>query len=53
MDCLWRSKCGRTCADVGTAGSIQCSSRAAPYWKGRERVPKVLDDDAEKAVEGA
>lgn len=26
--------------------SIQCSSCAAPYWKGCEGVSKILDDEA-------
>lgn len=26
--------------------SIQCSSCAAPYWKGCEGFPKILDDEA-------
>ena len=39
----YAGQAGYLCADFGTAGSIQRSSRATPYWKGRERVPKVLD----------
>lgn len=39
------------CADSGTAGSIQCPSCATPYWKGCERVPKVLDCKAKEGVE--